>query len=96
MDRMKVCFDNLHNVLVQGDNIVPIVRKWDIHARNITVNTECGLSLKMQAVYRLWFSGNWIYYFLLGFEALCSDLRKLNGQYNTQPSGVYSMEKLGR
>jgi hypothetical protein len=28
MDRMKVRFDNLANVLIQGQKIVPIVRKW--------------------------------------------------------------------
>jgi polyhydroxyalkanoate synthesis regulator phasin len=28
MDKMNVRFDNLKNVLVQGKNIVPIVRKW--------------------------------------------------------------------
>jgi hypothetical protein len=25
---MKVRFDNLRNVLVQGDKIIPVVRKW--------------------------------------------------------------------
>jgi hypothetical protein len=28
MDRMVVKLDNLKNLLVQGNNIVPVVRKW--------------------------------------------------------------------
>jgi len=28
MDKLGVKLDNLENVLIQGDNIVPIVRKW--------------------------------------------------------------------
>ena len=28
MDVLRVKFDNLRNVLIQGDNIFPVVRKW--------------------------------------------------------------------